>query len=98
MTSAPAPWSYGLDLPTAPDLAGIDNDLAVGFIGSWLIDVARRCGEPAIDRALAEDWPGTEQQRDLIPEQAIEMARNEARQIASETWAKEARERGAWGV
>src|SRR4029453_15397408 len=57
-------------------------------LADWLMVVARQCGEPALDCALGPGWPGTRQQREWIMPH-IEGARNEARQLASEMWAKE---------
>lgn len=88
-----------LTLPPLPSgVTTMHDDQAASCYGSWLMDVARKCGEPAIDRVLTQDWPGTKAQRLRLAEGQIEAARNQARQIASETWAKEARERGEWGV
>jgi hypothetical protein len=87
-----------LTLPTPPDLAGVPNDQAVTRLGTWLTQVARKCGEPALDHALGAGWPATSELRGFIPAHTIEIARNEARQLASETWAKEAKANGKWGV
>ena len=89
-----------LTLPTPPDgIQAMQMDRSVGVLAGWLMTVARARGEPALDFALgAGGWPGTPQQRDAMPDGHIVAARNEARQLASETWAKEARERGEWGV
>ena len=86
-----------LPIPTPPDVSGLPNVNAADRFGAWLKEVGRQCGEPAIDRALA-DWPGTPEQRRLLAPIHIETARNEARQVGSETWAKESKARGEWGV
>jgi hypothetical protein len=90
-----------LALPTPP--AGIQDVPAVrgaDLLAAWLLDVARQCGEPALDRALGQDWPGTTDQRRSLADRPslIERARNEARQLASEPWAKAAKARGGWGT
>lgn len=88
-----------LTLPHAP--AGIQAMRAIqgaDVLGAWLFDVARKCGEPALDHAIGAGWPGTTEQRKHLAPGHIEKARNEARQVASETWAKEATARGTWGV
>lgn len=89
-----------LTLPNPPpDIQAMQLDRSAGVLADWLMTVARTKGEPALDFALsAGGWPGTPKQRDFMPAGAIEAARNEARQIASESWAKEAREREEWGV
>ena len=86
-----------LTLPPPP--AGVQSlpGAQVGPLAEWLLHVARKCGEPALDHALSAGWPGTAQQRQNI-EPHVESARNEARQVASESWAKEAKKRGEWGV
>jgi hypothetical protein len=65
-------------------------------LAGWLMDVARACGEPSLDRALTSEWPGTPEQRRLLAPGHIEAARNEARQIAN--WRKEDIAKGLWGV
>ena len=87
-----------LTLPTPPKTKHLHDDQAASVLGSWLLDVARQCGEPAIERALAQDWPGTKAQRLILAEGHIETARNEARQLSSEMSYQEARARGEWGV
>lgn len=86
-------------LPTLPDgLATMGDVAAASRLGEWIYDVARTCGEPALDRVLTSEWPSSKARRLLIAEGAIERARNEARQLASETSFQAARERGEWGV
>lgn len=87
-----------LSLPTPPSTAGLANVQAADVLGAWLLNVARRCGEPALDHATTAGWPGTPEQRALLAPGHIEQARNEARQLANETWAMQAKARGAWGV
>jgi hypothetical protein len=87
-----------LTLPTPPELAGVPNDRAVGKLGDWLMRVARKCGGPAVEHALGEGWPASAELRGFMPSHLIEMARNEAHQLANETWAKERKAKGTWGV
>lgn len=86
-------------LPALPNgLATMRDVAAASVLGEWLFDVARACGEPALDRVLTAEWPSSKARRLLIAEGAIEAARNEARQLASEVSFQAARERGEWGV
>lgn len=78
--------------------AGLSNVDAVDAYAHWLLEVARQCGEPAISRAIGLEWPGSPEQHAMLLPAHIQAARDLARQLASETWAKEAKERGTWGV
>ena len=46
-----------LNLPSPP--GNLTNDLTtdVNRLGDWLLEVARQCGEPALDSALSAGWP-----------------------------------------
>lgn len=88
-----------LPLPPAPsDVKSIPADLARSLLGEWLMKVARQCGEPSIDRALGKDWPGTKEQRALLHDTHIELARNEARQLGLEVSYRDLKVAGKWGV
>jgi hypothetical protein len=87
-----------LTLPTPPDVSGLSTLNAADALGSWLFKVARERGEPAVRHAVGAGWPGTAEQRKHLAPGHVERAINEARQVSSEVWAKEARQRGEWGV
>ena len=72
------------NLPAPPSgLKTMRNVQAASVLGEWLMDVARLRGESALDFALTIGWPGTKEQRALMPEAHITSARNEAIQRAS---------------
>jgi hypothetical protein len=87
-----------LALPAPPADIQVPATRGADLLAAWLLKVARKCGEPALDRAINGEWSGTADQRRLLHPMHIETARNEARQLASEPWAKQAKARGDWGV
>jgi hypothetical protein len=88
-----------MNLPKPPDgLKVMSNVQAASVLGEWLMDVARLRGEPALDRVLGPDWPGTKAQRAMLADGHIEKARNEARQCGNELSYQAAKARGEWGV
>ena len=91
-------------LPLPPMTAGLSNVTTADAYGHWLLEVARVCADPeAIDRAIGLEWPGTPEQRALRRSHNAALgldcschictARKFASQLASETWAKERKDR-----
>lgn len=62
-----------------------------------LMGIARSQGEPALDRAIAA-WDAPAETRRLLNPVLVENARNEARQVGNETWARELKAKRKWGV
>jgi hypothetical protein len=58
----------------------MDRQRIADSFGSSLIAIARRGGEPAIDKAIAE-WDASEETRRLLNPVLVQNARNEARQM-----------------
>jgi hypothetical protein len=57
---------------------------AIGIFREWLLGAARRGGEAALDEALGAEWPGTQAQREMLPQTMLAEVYNEAKQLA--TW------------
>jgi len=86
-----------LQLPPAPaNFATAPGNSAIH--AAWLMEVARKCGEPALNHALGMGWPGTPMQRKNLHDSVIEECRNEARQLANEVHYRKLRAAGKWGV
>jgi hypothetical protein len=74
-----------------------DRQLDADQFASSLMSIARKQGEPAIDRAIAA-WDAPAETKRLLNPVLVQNARNEARQIGNEVWARELRAKKKWGV
>lgn len=86
-------------IPAPPDgLRKMNLEHSHGVLLTWLMQVARDCGLPAVEYVLGPGWPGSSAQRAMISEDHADVARNEAKQLAHETSFKDRIAAGTWGI